>query len=147
MDFWGHDPLNGQQPHRDPWNAPPCAEARTRCIDGPPVFCTAQRFTQTPKSYAFSSFTMLFNKPDTPKVSLPMAASVPHVIHGFLGPSYILNGFSIGSFQPFLHSSRRSFYTLQWAASSPPQDCPGFACGNLDPHLTHGFLGPPDFTS
>jgi len=32
-----------------------------------------------------------------------------------------------------------------WAGHVPPQHYP-FTCGDLDPHLIHGSLGPPEFT-
>jgi len=55
------DAINGEQPHCYPQKAPPCAETRhtTYIVKIGPL--------PTPKILCF---TMLFNRPDTPKVPL-----------------------------------------------------------------------------
>ena len=50
---------------------------------GPPLFCTTHPFTLSPKVICF---TMPFNRPDTPKVPLPIGASTTTtVLRPFFG--------------------------------------------------------------
>jgi len=52
------------------------------------------------------------------------------------------NGICIGS-AVFARMTAECPYTLQWDVPFFPQNCP-FPWGDLDPHLIHGFLGPPE---
>ena len=47
------------------------------------------------------------------------------------------------SVQPFLHRWPQSVPILYNGMFFPPQNCP-FPCGDLNIHLMHGFLGPPE---
>jgi len=68
--------------------------------------------------------------------------SGPHLImvswaHPSPNPKRHLNCFS-----RFCTTHCRVYLYFTMGCPFSPQDCP-FPCGNLDPHLTHGSLGPP----
>ena len=66
----------------------------------------------------------LIGHPFALKAAPTYGGSGPHLIHGSeTHPLSIPNGILINS-TVFLHSSRRSPYTLQWAVPLPPQNCP-----------------------
>ena len=66
----------------------------------------------------------------------------PHLIYNSLGQSKPTTQTASPSVQPFLHRWLQHPYILQWAASSPSK-LP-HPMGDLDPHLIHGSLGPPE---
>jgi len=90
---------------------------------------------------------MLFNGLDTPlKVAFPVGHLHPDLTHGSLGQRDSAPQTAFLSVQPFLHSSRQSVPILHNWPPLPPKNCP-FPRRDLDPHVTHGSLGPPKFTT
>jgi len=63
----------------------------------------------------------------------------------FLGPTQVhnLNGISIGS-AIFAQMTAQCPYTVQWATPSPLKIAPSHPMGDVNPHLIHGSLGPPE---
>jgi len=82
--------------------------------------------------------------PLPPKLSLPMRGSGPLPNRWFLGPIQAHNphGISISS-AVFAQMTTECSYTLQWDAPFLPENCP-FPWGDLNPHLTHHSVGPPE---
>jgi len=76
------------------------------------------------------------------KLPFPMGDLEPHLTHDSLGPSEPTTQTTFWSVQPFCTDDRRVSHTLQWVAHSPSK-LP-LPMGDLDPHLTRGFLGPPE---
>jgi len=88
--FWGlFDPLNGEQPHRDPQRYHLVQETS----DWSTRFYSAHPFTQPPKPYA-SQWPR-----HSLKVPVPVGASPPASNIWFYGPTWLSvpNGISIGS--------------------------------------------------
>ena len=75
-----------------------------------------------------------------------LSTAGPHLTR-FLQPirAHNPNGISVGS-AVFAQMTTECPYTLQWNAPFSPQCC-RFPCGDLDPHLKHGSLGPPESSS
>jgi len=75
------------------------------------------------------------------KIAPSHGGSRPHLIQ-FLGPikAHNPNGILIGS-AVFAQFTAECPCTLQWAAFPSKLPIP---MGDLDPHLTHGSLGPPE---
>jgi len=62
-----------------------------------------------------------------------------HLIHASLGPTTSTCQMAFQLVQPFLHTSWQRVILLY----NSPLKIDSFAWGHLDPHLTHGCLGPP----
>jgi len=65
-----------------------------------------------------------------------------HLTHASLGSPESSNQIASRSVQPFLHSSRNIVPILHNGPLSPLKTAASY--GDLDPHLTHGSLGPPE---
>ena len=68
------------------------------------------------------------------------------LIHASLGPPESKSQMASGSVQPFLRSSPQSVLILYDGLPLPPSKLP-LPMGDLDTHLTHGSLGPPESSS
>jgi len=128
-----------------------CAPHLIHASLGPPEFKfqTAFRSVQpfcTADGREYPYFTM--GAPLFPlKLPLPMEDLSTHLIQlWFLGPTRVLNpnGSSIGS-AVFAQLTADCPHTLQWA-TRPPSKFP-FSRGDLNTHLIHGSLGPPEFST
>jgi len=73
----------------------------------------------------------------------PSAPLDPHLMHDFYGPSEPTNQTASRSVQPFSHRGPQSVPILYNGTPLSPAKLP-LPMGNLDSHLTHGSLGPPE---
>jgi len=111
-------------------------ETRHRRIDryvGPPLF--AQVTAERP-------YTLEWAASPRSKLPLLIGGSGPHLIHYLLGPPEPTTQTESRSVRPFLHNSRQTVPVLYNGRLSSPQNYP-FPWGNVDSHLIHGSLGPP----
>jgi len=66
----------------------------------------------------------------------------PHLVQGSFGLCKSTSQMQTWSSQPYCRHWRFMFAIVYYGmAPSPPQNCP-FPCGDPDPHLIHGYLGP-----
>jgi len=95
----------------------------------------AQSTTESPYTLQWATLS--------PKIAPSCGGPGPPCKTRFLGPigAHKPNGISIGS-AVFPQTTVECPYTLQWDAHSPQKICP-FLWGDLNPHPTHGPLGPP----
>jgi len=70
----------------------------------------------------------------------------PPLIHASMDSHESIPQTASRSIQPFLNSSRQRVLRFIMGRPFLPQNCP-FTWGNMDPHLIHGSLGPPESTT
>jgi len=115
-------PMEDFDSHRDPKRHLLVQKHIIQRIDlkiGPPAFCTAQPFTQSPEILRFAIGQTVA---DTPlKCLFPLWHLHPHLVHGSLGPTDSASQTASRSVLAQLTAERS--YTLQWVAPFP-KDCP-----------------------
>jgi len=89
-------------------------------------------------------FTILYNgHPFSQNCPFPWGDLDPHLTQDSLGPSEPTTQTEFQSVQPFLHRWPQNVPVLYNGMPPSPSKLP-LPTGDLDPHLIHGSLGPPE---
>ena len=103
------------------------------------------RFSRFCTAHGRKSLYFATGAPFPQNCPFPWGSGPPirYLIYDSLGQSEPTTQTASRSVQPFLLRWPQCPYTSQWDAPSPPSKLP-LPMGDMDPHLLHGSLGPPE---